>query len=401
LNSRTIKPLAITLRGLLCISALLSVVACDSADDINSNPTVLGDPQAVEHPQERPIDVPQEADLTNDILVPPQAPELRIQYQNQSLEFTWDTQANITSVNLYTYNIASETEVLLTDEISNNASRYAQPYRVLQTELANNLYRIELCTATDCVSSYRTAISTPLSSLSLTHTETNTRWRPHLNRTGNVTVVVSEQTQQAEIHFKLSSGWQYATTIVPVAISDTKHVDVALSDTGDTIAVATHQANTGQISVTVFDRLGEGWFETSHWQTDFISDDQTAPHKLLSMSGDASSLIVLSTNGVTRYTRLGLEYQQPLTEAGDAKLIAWDASADHKHVVWLSSTPDGGTRLNRLAPIGKSYALTTINKGMPLLSNDAAFIEVDLSGNNLLLASWQRTENQRHTPSVW
>lgn len=381
------------MRRLLGVGAMLALTACDSSNLLSPQATMLGDP------------ISEVADLSNDILIAPAAPTLAISYRDKSLTFSWQPQSDITTASLFAFNTTTETEELISDQISATATNHTQPFDPLQTAIDDWLYRIELCTAFDCVSSYRTAISTPLASppqLTLTAAADDATWQPYLNRNGNVLVAVSKQAQSAEVHFKLGSGWTYASSLDPAGLSDSAGalVDVAMSDTGDTVAIAVYQPQSSNINISLFDRLGEGWFETSQWQTSYVTGNQRAPDNLIAMAGDADSLLVLAEHGLTHYSRDGFIYLEVSTETGDTRVLTWDASPDLSELAWLSHTPGGDMEFNRLRFRDNSYKHSMITNGMPLMFSIDANIQINSQGDEILIAGW-RSENNQTSAVVW
>ncbi len=377
---------------------MFALTACDSSKTIVQSELPLADPVS-------PV-----ADLSDDTLIAPLAPPLDIIYSNQSLTFSWQipawkTHAEISKVSLFAFNTITAAEELISDQISVTENNFILNVDPKQTDPKNWLYRIELCTSTNCVSSYRTAANTPPTATQLTLAEggSDVLWQPTLNRRGNVLVAVSKNTQSAEVHFKLRSSWVYASSISPAGLGDKAgtSVDVAMSDTGDTIAIAVYHPQDSEINISVFDRLGEAWFETSQWDTSYVADELPAPGNLIAMAGDASALLVIKQNGVSRYSRADLDYSETSTVSKETPILTWDASPDLTQLAWLSQKNGGGIELNRSTLIEQSYEQSLISSGMPLISTAGATIQINTRGDEILLAAWQSEENSQASPSVW
>lgn len=377
---------------------LLALSACDSTSTRVQSNTVLA-----ETPQADPVlDV---ADLSDDILIPPEAPPLDITYRDQSLIFSWQTSANINMVSLFAFNTTTASEELISNQISATDNNYILPIDPEQTDLNEWLYSIELCTQTDCVSSYRTAVNTPpiIAQLELAEGASGVFWQPTLNRSGNVLVAISPDTQSAEVHFKTSDDWIYSSSIKPAGLNSTTDttVDVAMSDSGDTIAIAIHQPQTSELSISLFDRLGEAWFETSQWNTPYEVGENPIPDNLIALAADASALLVVDQDGISRYSREDLIYRKSSTIKGSTPTLTWDASPDLTQLTSLSQQPNSSIELSRSIFRDQSYEQSIITTGLPISSASGATIQINSQGDEILLAAWQLEENKQPSPSVW
>ncbi len=381
------------MRRLLSVCALFALTACDTSKTLVETERPLADP------------VSEEADLSNDILIAPAAPPLDINYSDLSLRFSWQAPADTSTVRLFGFNTTTATEELISDQISASDNSYTMAIDPKETDLNDWLYSIELCSDTNCISSYRTAVNVPpaAAQVNLAEGADGVLWQPTLNQAGNVLVAVSNDVQSAEVHFKTPNGWVFANSIKPTGLSGNEGntVDVAMSDNGDTIAIAVHQPQDSQINISLFDRLGEAWVETSQWDTAYEAVKNPASTNLIAMAGDATAMMALNQDGLTRYTRENLDYVVTSTLLSDAHVLTWDASPDLTHLAWLSQKAGEDIVLTRSTFGVEAYAQAFITTGMPLSNTLGASIQINSQGDEILLAGWQNEGKLQASPTIW
>lgn len=351
-----------------------------------TNPTLLGDAIAVV------------ANLENDVLIPPEAPQLSIHLVDGTLDFIWQAQPDTTEVKLYSYNASSEIESLISDTIDNTANAFSAPISLLQSPLDDLLYRIELCDPSDCVSSYYQSISKPINptTVSVVASTPDTRWQPYLNKAGNLLVGLDTHAMLADVHFKINSRWTNASTVQVPTLSDSVASDISMSDTGDTFVIATYQETNSRISISVFDRLGEAWFLSSQWELPTQPDNSLLTERLVSIAGDANTLIVRSDFGWVLYERSDLNFSNTGEYRINGKLISWDASSDLSHVAWISENTGGELEMHKVAAASGVYEASTLPDDLPPLLVDSSQLQINTDGDEWLLAGWQSTQNQRY-----
>ena len=119
------------------------------------------------------------------------------------------------------------------------------------------------------------------------------------------------------------------------------------------------------------------------------------------MAADATALLILKQDGISRYSREGLDYSETNTVISTARALTWDASPDLTQLTSLNQKTDGSIELNRSVFSDQSYEQSLITSGLPLTSAIGATIQINIQGDEILLAAWQREENNQASPSVW
>ena len=227
------------------------------------------------------------ADLSADTLVAPAVPVLDVRAESGALRFGWTPPPPGTrSTTLVVHDGDDGTETLVA-EIAPDRHGYrlpVVPHRLRWDALS---WRVEHCApaggrlrgataraaggATACVSSRRTTASglaaTTFAPLAPAVAIADERFgeRVALNAGGSLLAVARPVEGRVELHHAGSDGVAAGDSLPRLgdAASTTRALDVALSASGDTVAVLSGDAARGEPPrVVVFERLGEGWLES-------------------------------------------------------------------------------------------------------------------------------------------
>jgi len=225
-----------------------------------------------------------------DGLIPPNAPELSIAASPGKLQFSWVEKSTsnlpVTHIALYKFNSQTQVEKLISDTIEAGTNQFAYTVPVNQLSWDSDQFRVQLCTAANCVSSLRVPIDGLL--LSAVHPLTPENQSDGLgfgdhvamNHDGGVAVVtalaaVSQNLPPLIYVFeRFGQTWLDTTTLSPTGISAfpqtwiTDSAQFKLSPNGDRIlfgiqainaanATATRNYNNNQFQI--LDRDSTGW----------------------------------------------------------------------------------------------------------------------------------------------
>ena len=212
--------------------------------------------------------------LLNDGLIAPTAPELNIGAEPGALMFSWVDRENSaetdTDTNLYMHDSRTGLETELDTQINAGVTDYVLPVTPHQLAWDSISYRVEICSASDCLSSLRMPIESLLADavavIQPSDADLFPSYASHmaLNGEGTVAVAANPQAVNATVHFRQSEQWVFASVLTPSQFNQSESVQlrVAISDSGDTIAIGAIGANTNP-TIAIFERLGENWIETT------------------------------------------------------------------------------------------------------------------------------------------
>jgi len=207
-------------------------------------------------------------------LVAPTAPTLSVSSTASTLHFKWgdwvNNSADVISTTLYAHNERTEQELAVDVDINAGDLDVTLPVSAHRMAWDALSYRIEICTEDNCLSSLRVKASSLLANTLSAITPNNASLRNSfgddlaLNQQGNVAVVTSPATHNAVVLFHIDRRWIELSTLSSQNFvrSNNSRLHVSVSASGDTIAIASVASQINPI-VSVFDRLGENWIETS------------------------------------------------------------------------------------------------------------------------------------------
>lgn len=414
-----------TPRTLILLWLALALCACvaeptpteSNGQSNNSNSTPLSDDSST-------------ALLTDDGLIAPEAPTLKITATAGKLTFGW--QHNIVdavqSISLYQYNQRTKTEKMLDATINSTAQQYELNTPVHQLAWDSNSFRVELCTNDNCLSSARVAIDGlmvhAVSAISPSDEQIRTGFADAiaLNATGNISVVTNSAQRSASVFFRVNARWTEATRLFPQTPASNAPVTLkpVVSANGDTIAIASVTSNAAPI-VTVFDRLGENWIEsdtlrpegqgstTDTWNTQTLglalsaNGDRMAFGLQRTTTGNVSFANTTANNRILVFDRNTVSWSPSATlmiPQTYLRSAAFTASANLDRIVALS-THQGQLhahtfdRNNNAWQPSALFAINSIDSRYPgsVVSNGDA--------TEIVVAGWESSSSAQRTPVAW
>lgn len=371
------------------------------------------------------------ADLSNDILIAPTAPTLSIAAAPGALQLSWVDRDNassdaVTQISLYEYNIVSQQETLITALDDVTTSSYIHTIKPHQLAWDSTSYRVEICTAQNCLSSERQAVGDLLvdaiGGLTANDNQLSVSFGDDvaLNADGTVALVSSPLNASALVFFNVNNQWIQASTLTSQAFSnaDISNMKVSVSATGETLAIVSVSQRSAP-QVAIFDLLGENWIETATINA-FNSNSAT-------QSWDTSSIrIKLSSNG----ERLVFGVQEANPSANDTNNFynrLW--VYDRRQLSWaqaaLLSVPVQHIRLPAFAgnsDLTQVFTISALNAGLYLSEFNAAsgawqlasqqflsVIEPSIdstlassgNGQQIALAAWETQSDGQRAAVAW
>ena len=407
--------------ALIATVLALLVSACDGSTSVE--PPIAG-----------ATDSDATADLSDDALFAPTPPVLDIAIQPGSLRFAWNNVITATRISLYAFDTITRNEWLVSDAIN------AQDTQFNVTTVAHELpwhtrqYRIELCDADDCVSSLRVGLSgrasdsiqtlTPAVSLSGEAFGQSVG----INDNGTVAAIAEPLSGSVTISTRNQNDWGlYSSIDISDVISSTRQLDIAMSTSGDTIAVYTNESDVSETnnnaninSVTkprllIIERLGESWFTTAELDisafTAIQSDNDTAntgesPAPDLSklyLSGDGKRMLLSTPRSLVLFTELDGSWQPSiLLNALPAQRFATSLGVSRSlERIHFASIDDAGVAIQHVQ-ITANEPLVTQRYSLPLLAptRDIQLV-ASASGDKLVVLAWENRRDSLLIPVAW
>lgn len=217
---------------------------------------------------------PDSASLSTDILLPPAQPSLSIQATAGNLHFSWQAIQDQRHVRLYHHDTLTGGEVLV---------YHSDDARLNQVTLSNHSpgtawhrvhYRLELCTADDCLSSARH----PLSGMAIDTRQWLTpavhvrdeRYGEQLalDRDATIAVLALPVEGALEIRSLMRDSWTLLQRVrlEELDLSDQRTMRLSISDSGDVIALLMiDEDRSVPAEIRVLQRLGEAWQQSASW----------------------------------------------------------------------------------------------------------------------------------------
>jgi len=358
------------------------------------------------------------ADLSNDALLAPVAPELTINVQPSLLEFSWDNRPQLTRTSLYAFDTTSSEEWLISDAIPTSDTSYRLPIITHQLPWHSRQYRIELCDANDCVSSLRKAVTgRALESIQTLAPAVSLNGEAFgqsvaINDNGSISVIAEPLAGSVSIYLRNSSAWGYAsTTSLSEFVSTTRSLEVALSTSGDTIAVFSNESDDASSVVSIagprliiLERLGESWFATSELDlSSFISDESSNSAAKLYVSGDGERVLLSTAESLVLVTDNASGWQtSTLLTASASETYASSLGVSRAlDAVHLAVMTDAGLAIQRLT-ITNDQATISDAYSLPMLQ---ATVDIQLAsssnGEELLVFAWEVSSAVDRIPVAW
>ena len=412
---------------LFCISSI-ALTACQSESPATANNN-SPDPQTGAAELTDPL----VADLTNDSLLAPAAASLAITSEPGFLNLTWDLIPDLRKASIYKFDTVEGFEVLVAQSNDTTTQSLKLPSRTHQRAWHSEQFRVELCDSNDCVSSARISIAglvenTVQRVLPSVFVQ-GERFADNVAINASATLMaVSLPVQGAiDLYLRPATLWVNAQRISLESNtqSSTRSITLGLSASGDTLSALVSD-DQGTAELKIIERFGEGWFETTSLELEGtansianeLNDENT---NSLSISED-SNLILISTRnnlftssrattGWTAPSRIQANHFESIRPAfserfsNEAELKS--VSSNHAHTrLFTVHTFDQSLWLSVWEQLPGSSATPIWNKTSAYAINNVdsakeVSIQSDSSGDRLLLAGWELSNNVEHTPVLW
>ncbi len=375
--------------------------------------------------------------LSGDALIAPEQPLLRVRAEPGTLILDWSPVAGQTLARLYRYDSALPGEMLVYETDDWQQHLLHMPSATAQTPWHREQYRLELCTADNCVSSERMALSglAPATAQYLSPAVflRGERYAEQMALNHDASLAVISMPLEGSLEFHIRSGTQWSLSqrlrLGALPDADTRSFLLSASDTGDTIAVYirnTDNSNPGEIRI--LERLGETWLQTtslslpgkpaadSAGQTAFGQSSDKLPDRDYSMTISAAGNELLLQNDdrlyTSRRTEAGWSTPQVLADMNSdnaasapgtlSRLTGSSVSRDFTRILALVQQ-NGSTYLNLWSaePATNDWQQT----GHLLLSDFSQEHELSLhantQGDELLIAGWEAGNRAERHPIMW
>jgi hypothetical protein len=417
---------AIALGTLLLVSACgheqtfsLKQQASDSAETPQAMPAV-GDLAATGF-----------ADLSGDALIPPAEPELSIAADVGTLSMSWAAIVSQQVARLYQSDTLTGIETLVHESTGSTGGALSLQSQTHRRSWQRQRFRLELCSADDCTSSQRVSAEALAA-------RTAYRLRPAvfvegehyaenmaLNRDASLLVSTLPVEGAIEFHRRVDNDWatMHRHKFADLLPASTPTLKLALSASGDTLAVLTGDANDMSTQeIRILERLGEAWLEVDSWAVDYPDAKQQGKLWLrpqIQLSAAGNHLLLQLQNDIVSYRRLpngwsrgsyfhdSSAIRESSQSADDqTRQLASAANAEHTRLytlfaqsqaLWLGlwMNTDSGPGIEPVWRRAGTYPVT----GLDALS--ALAIRSNAQGDAVVIAGWEKSASQERTPVMW
>ena len=429
-----------TRQRLLACALLLTLTACDG-----QAPSKVQAPDSALTTNDALLETdapstPLFAQLSGDALVAPPQPDLRISASPGKLTLQWDTIADQEISRVYRFDSQTRQETLV-DQFSGTETQALELESQSHTRAWHReFFRVELCTAINCISSQRTGITGLLQPTLQTLTPAvfveNERFADDavMNHDASLLIVTLPVEGALQLYLRPEAHWVTAQSVQLQALvsSATRNIDLALSANGDTLAAAiTDNAQDNKADIRMLERLGESWVETTRTTIDssLLASQPDYPATLepsvldrsllLSDDGDRLVAVVAGHVFVSQRTIQGWTEPTPLSnddhsnastpfterfsQSASLRALAASGSLDTVFTlneldeqVWVSvwqQTPVTGSNVG--------WQKTAAYRIDDLDANRDLRIQSHANGTQIAIAGWENNATLAPTPVMW
>lgn|GEM_PF-1253868 len=371
--------------------------------------------------------------LAGDALIAPPQPELQVNASRGYLNLSWEPLANQQRSRVFHYDTFTGNETLIEQFNDNSTNSLAIPSHTHLRAWHREQYRVELCADDDCVSSQRMGITGLAASTVQTLTPAvfidAERFGDDvvMNKEASLLVAALPVAGALQLYLKPEDQWVAAQLVKldGMATDESRQLKLALSATGDTIAIAVSTGDqvlnvtTVNTDIRIVERLGEGWIETARWRQELpaVSNDAHS----LTMAADGDELLISAGEQLYAYQRSNSGWSEShrfdsrgytIPSAMDigaasreSRIIAHDIDDSRNRVftldadeanlwvsVWQRSTnPADSIKWQRL----HSRNLIELDAASP------AILKSNNNGSVIAIASWEPGAGLSNTPVLW
>ncbi len=375
--------------------------------------------------------------LSGDILIAPEQPILRLRAEPGTLILDWSPMAGQTLARLYRHDSALPGEMLIHESDDWQQHLLHLPSATAQTPWHRQQYRLELCTADNCVSSERMALSglAPATAQYLSPAVflRGERFADQmaLNHDASLAVISMPLEGSLEFHIRSETQWSLSQRLRLDDLPDFEERSFFLSasDTGDTVAVyIRNTGNSNSAEIRILERLGETWLQTtslplpgepatdSAGQTAFgqgIDEFADRDHSI-TVSAVGNELLLHSEDRLytSRRTQAGWSTPQVLADMNSTNttsapelrpgLISSTVSRDFTRILALVQQ-NGSTYLNlwSIEPATDDWQQTAHLLLSDFSQKHELSLHANTQGDQLLIAGWEAGNRAERYPIMW
>lgn len=377
------------------------------------------------------------ADLSDDALLAPTPPVLEITIQPGTLNFAWNNVIAATRTSLYAFDTITRNEWLLSDEIGADDTQFSVPTVTHQLPWHSRQYRIELCDADDCVSSLRVALSgrasDSMQTLSPAVFLSGEAFGQSvaINDSGTVAAIAEPLSGSVTIYARNNTDWTYyGSTDISTVVSGTRTFDMAMSTSGDTIAVYTNETDVNETNdstsiisntkprIVILERLGESWFTTMELDVstlhgrqsdrdipnnDNINDAIPLDDAQLYLSGDGERVLLSTPESLVLFSEQTGSWQPTvLVDATPGKRLITSLGVSRSlETIHVASIDEAGIAVQQLN-IAADEVVTTQAYPLPMLAPSSDIqLASSAAGDKLVVLAWEHRLDARLIPVAW
>lgn len=392
------------MKSSICLLALLiSLTGCDGGSN-RHDPASAQDDDSIGY-----INGQEQID---DALTAPVQPTLLIDAARAMLVFSYLSDQDYPVGNLYEFDTVTRSETLIQDNITAQADILPLPSRTPLRPWHTQQFRLELCDATDCVSSDRVAINTLVADTAHTLRPSvflkGERFAESVTANFDASMVASTLPIEGavQIHFYNQTQW-IATEPVRLTLTNSQALlDISSSHTGDMLAVLIkdNEAITQSGSVRIVERLGEAWIPTG--DIPLPAGITLDADSIISVSPDAGYLYLHTPAALSIYQRNNLDWslRSSLTAPLEETIAATSVNAQSDQIYALLRQSDGPW-LVAYQLVEAQNGLTWREKHRQRLTgvdkNDELFLQRDADDSSILVAGWDGAILGERSPVLW
>ena len=352
----------------------------------------------------------QDSTATSHALV---APLLDVSGAPETLVLNWQTTQPDQIANVYEFNALSGEELLIRGGIAANQQSLSLPSRTALREWQADRFRVELCVASDCVSSERVAVDSlaeaTIQSLAPSVFLKGERFAESVVANYDASVVATSLpvSGSIQVHFRVDKQW-FSNKPVDVIDDEFQNlVNVTISDNGDTMAVLMDNTleNEALHRVRIVERLGERWVPTTSF-TSSVNGHQNAS-VAFDLSADGDSILLGTDTSLTIYRQKDSWSQQSvLTPQDTGRFLAASMNDDfttlfaiekHAEMLWLVSYQLVMTETGLDAGWVETHRSTI----QGINSSDSVLLQASADATSLIIAGWEQAALDERIPTLW
>ena len=339
------------------------------------------------------------------------APVLDVVGAAETLVLNWQTTQPDQIANIYELNALTGEELLIRGGIAANQQSLSVPSRTALREWQADQFRVELCIASDCVTSERVAVDSLAEATVQTLTPSvylkGERFAESVvvNHDASVVATSLPVSGSIQVHFRVDKQW-FSNKPVDVIDEEFQNLaNVTISDNGDTIAalMATTFENQALHEIRIVERLGETWVPTTSFTSSATGHQEASV--AFDLSADGNSILFGSDTSLRIYRQQDNWSQHSvLTPQDTGRFLAATMNDDyttlfaiekHAEILWLVSY--------RLETIGAEAGWVETHRStiQGIDSSDTVLLQASADATSLMIAGWEQAALDEKRPTLW